>query len=256
MKISRIVYVIVTVLLLQNNYTYSQFLDDNIDLLVIREDIVEPSMSNDYELFLADIKSYLEDKKVKNFNFFTHVQDDYVFSYITPIKNLHEIDNNSYGALAKQMQDPELNLMLDLMNETLDSYRHYIIKYQPSLSYVPENTSWGENTYRKWNYYYFYPGTEAEVESILTSWKNLYESKNAKMGFRVFTSFLGEEKPLYILTTWGKNPLDYQNNLEDLLSVLGEDGAALWLNMMQYVRGTKTVEGWYLPQYSFAPDFK
>lgn len=254
MKIYKIIYSIVVVLALNSQFAYSQQATDDMNLLVVREDIVVPALSHDYELFLADIKSYLEEKKVKNFKYFTHLQDNYTFRYITPIKNLSEIKDSEYISLSKKLQDPELDLMLQSMNEAILTYKQVVIKYKPELSYVPEGEDWDTNTYRKWGYYYFFPGSEAEVEQILASWKNLYQAKGAKMGFKVFTSFLGEEKPLYVLTTCGKSPLDYHNNLNELGKILGEDGAVLWLKMMQYVRDTKTVEGWYLPQYSYNSD--
>ena len=76
------------------------------------------------------------------------------------------------------------------------------------------------------------------------------------MGFRVFSGFLGVEQPLYILTTWAENPLDFQTNIQNTSSLLGEDGAELWQLLMGYVQQTKTIEGWFLPQYSFAPNMK
>jgi hypothetical protein len=251
MKIHKIIYIVIAILGFNSNVVYSQEATDNINLLVIREDVVVPSLSHNYELFLADIKSYLEEKNVKNFKFATNLQDNYTFRYVTPIKSLNDIKDTDYISLSKKLQDPELDLMLQSMNESIVSYKQFIVKYKPELSYVPEGENWDASTYRKWGYYYFYPGSEADVEKILASWKDLYQAKGAKMGFKVFTSFLGEEKPLYVFTTCGKNPLDYHNNLNELGNLLGEDGAMLWLKMMQYVRDTKTVEGWYLPQYSY-----
>lgn len=257
MKINNVLYIVFTVLLLHNTTGYSQISNDNLDLIVVREDKVIPSMSSDYEFFLADIKSFLEDKNIKDFNYFTLMQDEYMFRHITPIKSLKEIDKNSNKSLAKKLNDPELDLILELMNETIISTKHIVLKFQPNLSFIPRGDSWSTgNTYRKWSYFYFYPGSEKEVEKLLASWKELYKKKDAKMGFRVFTNFIGEEKPLYIFTTWGENPVKYHENMNELSNVLGDDGAALWLKMMDYVRETKTVEGWFLPQYSFAPGMK
>jgi hypothetical protein len=66
---------------------------------------------------------------------------------------------------------------------------------------------------------------------------------------------VGIEQPVFILTTWAESPLDYQLNLQENINLLGEDGAVLWMAMMQLVRKVETVEGWYLPQYSFVPEF-
>jgi hypothetical protein len=91
---------------------------------------------------------------------------------------------------------------------------------------------------------------------ILAAWKQLYQKKKINKGFRVFSGFLGVDQPLYILTTWAKDPSDYHANLENISGMLGENGIALWNKMMQHVRATETVEGWFLPQYSYAPGMK
>jgi len=36
--------------------------------------------------------------------------------------------------------------------------------------------------------------------------------------------------------------------------MLGEDGPILWMAMMELVRKVETIEGWYLPQYSYMPE--
>jgi hypothetical protein len=69
----------------------------------------------------------------------------------------------------------------------------------------------------------------------------------------VFSGFLGVEQPMYLLTTWAENPLDYHENLQKTSGILGEEGAALWVALMEYAQEIKTIEGWLLPQYSFAP---
>lgn len=257
MKHLKIVYLLLVIFIGQSINVYSQISNNELDLILVREDKVIPSLSSEYESFLADAKKYFEDNKTKNFNYFTLMQDNYTFRHITPINDLNDINYSTPGSLSKKVNKPELNLILESMNSSLSSSKHIILKYLASISFIPDGDSWGvENSYRKWGYYYFYPGSEKEVEKILASWRDLYKRKNAKMGFRVFKSFIGEEKPLYIFATWGKNPVNYQENLNELSNLLGEEGAALWMKMMEFVRETRNEEGWYLPQYSYAPGMK
>ncbi|MGB5663442.1 hypothetical protein, partial [Eudoraea sp.] len=103
---------------------------------------------------------------------------------------------------------------------------------------------------------HFYPGSEEEVEEILAAYKHLYKTKNVDMGFRVFAGQIGLERPMYILTTWAKSPLDYHQNLEKTSEMLGDSGALLWTKLMELVKEAKITEGWYLPQYSYAPNMK
>lgn len=47
--------------------------------------------------------------------------------------------------------------------------------------------------------------------------------------------------------------MDYQKELDERIDLLDHEGTVLWLTMMNLVRKTETVEGWFLPEYSFLP---
>jgi hypothetical protein len=237
---------------LNSSNVLSQISTEKWDVMLIREDHVYPSKTDDYEMSLMDMKNLLTEKGVDDFNYYTHVQDDYTFTHVVPVDDFQGISGGLHSNVVKNVNDPRLDLILEYLNESIKSYRYYVVKYRPEFSFVPEGDLWGvEHPYRRWGFYNFQPGTEAEVEKVLMSWKHLYETKGIKTGFRVFSGLIGIEQPVYILTTWAENPLHYQENLQNTSALLGEQGAALWSKMMQYVGSTKTVEGWFLPQYSF-----
>ena len=217
MKINRIIYIATVILLAQGSLTFGQVSDEKWDLMLIREDKVYPSMTDDYEMTLMDIKEYVAEKKVKGINYFTHMQDDYVFARVMPIHQLKDLKDGIHEYVEKKINDPEFTLMMDYLNEAIASYRYYIVQYKKDLSYIPDGDDWAEGSpYRKWSYYYFQPGTEDEVEAVLAAYKQLYEQKGVKMGFRVFKGFLGIEQPVYQLNTWAEDPLDYHENLQEV----------------------------------------
>ena len=251
MKINRIIYVAIVILFAQGTIAWSQISDEKWDLILIREDKVYPSMTDEYEMTLMDIKEYVEEKKVKGINYFTYMQDDYIFARVMPIHQLKDLKDGIYEYVEKKVNDPEFTLMTEYVNEAIASYRYYIVQYKRDLSYLPEGDDWAEGSpYRKWSYYYFKPGTENEVESVLASYKQLYEKRGVKMGFRVFKGFIGIEQPVYLLNTWAEDPLDYHQNLQEVSEILGEEGMALWSKMISYADEVVAVEGWYLQQYS------
>jgi len=258
MKINSLKYYFkILFLLLTMAFSYGQNIDQNLNLLLVREDKVSPEMADEYELSLADLRDYLTDNQIEGFNYFTHIEDNFEFTHVMPLKNLDELNDGTREALLKKVNKPELNLIMEYFDLSIDSYTHYIVQYKPDLSYVPSSQQWDEdNTYRKWHYYNFYPGSEDKVEEILAAYKHLYKTKNVEMGFRVFAGFIGIERPIYILTTWSNSPLDYHLELEKVSEMLGDDGALLWSKLMDMVKEAKITEGWYLPQYSYAPGKK
>lgn len=257
MKFLNICKVTILGILLNSVSLFGQAPQDNWDLMLIREDKVYPSLTNDYEISLLDLKSFLDENNVEGFNYFAHLQDNFTYSHVTPIKELKDLNEGTKAYFAKKVNNPDLDIILDNLSNTISSFNYYVVQYKPELSYVPKGSNWTDkNQYRKWHYYYFYPGTTIAVDEVLAAYKQLYADKKIEMGFRVFTGFLGVEQPLYILTTWGENPLEFQKNLAKASGLVGEEGTALWELLMGYVQETKTIEGWFLPQYSFAPGIK
>lgn len=254
MKIGKISYSILVLFLLQSTMAFSQLSDKNWDLMLVREDKVYPSRTDNYEMTLMDLKEFLSNKEVSSFNYFTHLQANYYYTHITPINKLSDLSKGIHSFMAEEVNDPQLDLIMDYLNDDIESYRYYILQYLPAFSYIPEGDDWGTGSpYRKWSYYYFQPGSEKEVEAVLSAWKQLYKGKGVKTGYRVFKGFIGIQQPSYILTTWAQDPLDYQENMMKTMALLGEDGLVLWSKMMEFVSEAESVEGWFLPSYSFAP---
>ena len=252
MKYTRLIYSVFTLLLINSTLSFSQNLE-KMNLMVIREDRVSPALTGDYEMALIDLKEFLTDKNIQGFNYFAHLQDDYIYTHVIPVDRLEDLSNGLHAFVAKKINDPELDLILDYMNDATESSRYYVTQFRPELSYIPNELDWGDkNTYRKWSYYYFEPGSEDDLENTLMAWKKLYAKKGIKMGYRVFSGFIGIEQSVYILSTWAEGPLEYHQNLQKASEMLGADGASMWSKMMRNVYDVKVVEGWFLPQYSYA----
>jgi hypothetical protein len=223
--------------------------------LLIREDVVIPSKSSDYEISLLKLTSFLEGKNVNDVNYMTHVQDNYHYSHITVLRDLDEIQGGIPAYITGKNASDEFNLIWEELIESLESFRFYVVKYHPEFSHVTDGRVWlDEAPFRKWNYYHFTPGSEKQVDQLLAAWKNLYEQKGVDNGYRVFRGTIGIEQPLVIFTSWAKSPLEHQQNLDNNIELLGEEGSVLWISMLELARKVETVEGWYLPFYSYQPE--
>ena len=234
---------------------FSQMSDDDWTYVMVRDDVVKPSMTVYYEAALTDLSMFLKDSHVEGVQYITQLQDNYHYTHITKLDNLNEMDDGLKAFIKGEKKSAEFDLIWSDLNETIESYSYYVVKYEPDLSYVPDGQLWLEEApNRRWNYLYIQPGTEKEVEKTLKAWKNLYQNKGVKHGFRVFSGVIGLEQPVLILTTWAESPMVYQANLQDNMELLDYEGTLLWMCMMEFVRKAETIEGWYLPQYSFMPE--
>lgn len=243
------------ILLVSAFLSQAQISDKDWNLMVIREDVVQPSTTVSYEAALADITSFFKENNIQDAEYITQLQNNYHYTHIFKLKNFELLDKGLMYFVNDPEKQTELQLLLDNMNSNLVSSKVMVVKFMPGLSYVPDENHWlDKNPYRRWNYFYFFPGTEKDVEQVLLTWKTLYQQKAVNYGFRVFKGVVGTDNPVYILTTWAADPLTYQQNLQENMKKLGGEGAKVWLSMLELVRDVETVEGWYLPQYSFTTE--
>lgn len=233
----------------------AQDLDIEGNYILIREDIVKPSMTIQYEAAMAELTDFLVKNEVSDIMYITQLQDDYSYAHVSVVNQIEQVEKGLRNYFKGTENEAEFELIWSYLNESIDSYKFSLGKFRMDLSYVPDAKIWLDKApYRKWNYYYFKPGTEQQAEKIIAAWKSLYERKGVKSGFRVFQGLIGTEGPVYIFTTWGESPLDYQLGLQGSIKSLDGEGSELWMSMMNLVRKVETIEGWYLPQYSYIPE--
>ena len=101
------------IFILSNAYVRAQSETTNWDLMLVREDQVKPSESATYEAALGDMKAFLEENKVGNYSYFTHLRDDYSFTHITPIDNLSNLQEGIFAYVQEKVDNPEFTLIWD-----------------------------------------------------------------------------------------------------------------------------------------------
>lgn len=252
MKSNLKVFMTSLMLIMANSHVFAQSSESDWNMMLVREDKVIPSQVGNYEAALMDLKEFLKEENVDDFQYFCHMQDDYHFTHVIPVNSCEDVDYMKLASWVERMSNPEADLIYSDINGSIESSRYYMLQYNPFLSYVPESENWIEGLpFRKWSFYSFYPGTEDDVRELLSAWQNLYLKQNVASGFRVFEGYLGTEQPLFVFTNWAEDPQDHQEKLYQTMETLGDESIILFQALMQYVRKVETVEGWFLPQYSY-----
>ena len=140
-------YILLIIILLCGvEMTFAQLSDKDWNYLVIREDVVKPSMTTDYEASLSDLSGFLTDNKVHGVHYITQLQDNLHYTHITSVKKMDEFDDGLRAYIRGEKNNAEFDLIWSDLNETIDSYGYYVVQYLPELSYVPDEDVWFEDT--------------------------------------------------------------------------------------------------------------
>ena len=112
MKSPRIIYIVITLILINTSVSLCQD-TEKMNIMVIREDLVAPASTNDYEMSLMGLKEFLLEKKIQDLNYFVHLRDDYIYTHVIPIDRLENLSNGLHSYIAKKINDPEFDIIID-----------------------------------------------------------------------------------------------------------------------------------------------
>jgi hypothetical protein len=195
------------------------------DMYRIHEDVVKPSHVAEYEGILAEMMAMVNKAEVKDARWITLVSNNSHYSYISPIKNMADLDKPNFIAqlIEKEGRDKVMGLFTR-MDKCYDTELDYIISLNRDLSYMPNGitqTPEGEN-YRQNHKLYVSPANSAIVTEKLKTLKKLYETNGSKSYYRVYNSGFGTDGEFIMVATAAIDDLDMAQKGKQNRELIGE----------------------------------
>lgn len=227
-------------------------------LFVLHQEVAKPSMLKQYEEttreFTAAVHRHHELSPA--FSFTAVSGDDYLYTYVTPIKSMTDLESiyAGFGALA-QAEGAKWGDLMQRAGETMEYARESIVMEDPSLSYTPEKPRLKpeEQPYLHIDLYYLKPGHEADADILAKDFAALFRQKKVADGYRLFKVVMGPEMPLLMVVVGAKDPTDYAAADKADRETLGAEGQALFQRAFTITRRFEQHGGWVRPDLSLAP---
>ena len=183
------------------------------DMYYVHEDVVKPSKVMEYEGILQELLTLAKKHKLQDTRWITLVSNNSHYSYVSPLKNMAELDEPSFVAkLAEKAGKDVVSDIFNRMNTCYDTELDYIITLDKDLTYMPTGftqTPEGEN-YRNNHFFYISPSNRAVVKEKMKAVKTLFESKGSKMYYRVYKSRFGTAGEYYMVAVAAKDAEDME----------------------------------------------
>ncbi|HHC80691.1 MAG TPA: hypothetical protein ENK46_12460 [Flavobacteriia bacterium] len=241
---------LLVLLLLAPIFTYAQ------DMYVIQEDIVKLSKVKEYEALVKEFVTLTKKHNLQDVSWITLSTNTSHYLYISPIKNMAALDEESYGAklAAKAGKDVVSNLYkrADQYTETELSY---IVHLDKELTYMPNGftqTPAGKN-FRKQHLLYVSPENRAIVKEKMKAVKALFERKGSKEYYRVYRSGFGTVGDYYLVAIAAVDELDYARQSKENDALLGEEGKKVLGDLFSSLLKYEVVLGNIRPEFSYSP---
>ncbi|WP_396600982.1 hypothetical protein [Algibacter sp. R77976] len=222
---------------------------------IVHQDNVKPSKVMAYEKIAKEFHAASIAHNVQS-TWYTAMTNDFKYFYITPIKNMAELDERPFADMAKAMGD-KFGDMFDRFDQCYSSHGDYIVVRDSTLSYMPESkTEAPENeNYRKWFYMYYSPKNAEKMRAGMLAVKEHFKAKGSKEYYRVYKNGFGQMKNYYLVSVSAKDEVDAATKAKANQELLGnfEERWAVFSKVMDYTSKTEEFSGEMRPDLSYSP---
>lgn len=243
-------FLILCTIVLTFNFVSAQ---DAPTMFAVHTDNVKFEMIPQYEEQAKSLKDNCVKHSIKDVNWTAISVEDGRYVYVTPIKNMADLDKNPMGNLAEKMGEDEMSKMFEKMDDCYDSHSDSVIHRIAELSYAPEGYSTEGKNHREYHFIYYAPKDGKAMREAMKNVKALFESKNIKNGYDIYHSGFGSEESYFMVSVAGKDDLEIAQGGLANRDAMGDEGQATMFNVIKLATRYDQVEADVRPDLSYNP---
>lgn len=251
MKLLNQIFKLFILVLFTSNFVFAQ--ETPPPMFVVHTDYVNFNKMAQYEQLAKELKDNCVEHNVQKANWLTVSTEDGRYMYVSEIKNMAELDENTMSELFEKMGNDGAGAMFSKMNECYDKHSDQIVHYIPELSYNPDGYSRDGMNFREYHFLYYHPQNGEALGNAMESVKKMFEAKGIKNGYNVYHSGFGSDENYFMVSVSGKNSLDVAQTGEENDALLGDERKEVFFEMIQLASRYDQVNGEIRPDLSYSP---
>jgi hypothetical protein len=229
--------------------------EEQFQLILVIDEAVKPSMQQQYYEAAKKYIAFLKDNGYP-FSINTYWMGDNHVYWTMPIQNYAQIDK--IIEVSGQMIERDLDsyqAVTEAFKGTYESTRMCVYAFDQKYSMFPQEETMesGEDDYVFWDFYYFEPGTEMELNQLLDEWKAFLADKKIVQSWGFYWGMMGTDNPVLVMAASAKDQVEFWQENARMWEILGKEAETYVQKMMEYVRKQEQKSGWYQKELSYAP---
>ena len=211
-------------------------------LWAVYTEYVKPSMVAEYEAVGREMVAAMKAAKVESrYTYFSVLQGE-SFSYIavTPMESFADMGriHREWMQMGEKIGKAAWAELIRRGSEAVVHSSMQVFLERPEISYWPDTPRLEpeEAAFAEYGFHYLVPGMEEEAATITRQYADLYRKNNLSEPFRVFQAVTGENLPLFVVGTYGKDEEDWIASGASVNEALGEEGLLLQQRAMRVIR--------------------
>ncbi|WP_452222812.1 hypothetical protein [Lacinutrix chionoecetis] len=232
------------------NLSFSQ---EEGDMFVVHTDHVKFEKIPDYEIVAKELKDNFTKYNLNDTYWTTISTTDGRYVYVSPIKNMAELDKDIMKGLSEKMGEAAVGKLFSTMDACYDSHGDEVISYKKELSYQPEGYTTAGKNYREYHFIYYAPKNAKKLKEAIANVKGIYTKKGIKTGYSIFHSGFGSDENYYMVAIAGKDKLDLAQIDKVEEEQLGAEIQPAMFNVIALSTKYEKVEARMRPDLSYTP---
>ncbi|MEH6537433.1 MAG: hypothetical protein V7719_13625 [Psychroserpens sp.] len=219
----------------------------------VHTDNVKFEMVPQYEQLAKSLKDNLVKHAITGTSWTAISVEDGRYVYVSPIKNMADLDKNSMAGLFEKMGEAEASKLFDDMNQCYDSHSNAVVHYNTNLSYRPDGYSTDGKNHREYHFLYYAPKNGKAMREAMSKVKELFEAKGIKNGYDVYHSGFGSEESYFMVSISGKDDVEIAMGGQENDKIFGDEKGEIFFNVIKLTTRYDQVEADVRPDLSYTP---
>ena len=192
-------------------------------MLAIHEDRVKPAMEAEYVKVCKDLVEACKKYDLQNSDWRTIRINDGTYLHVAAIKNMADLDFNTFGPLSEKMGKENFTALFNRFNNCYDQHGDYIVIRRNDLSYQPATASTEVQNFLKYHFFYVTPENAQKVVAKMKEIKELFTKKGAKEYYNIYHSGFGTMSEFYVVVLSAKDEQSYEKLSDENNAMMGEE---------------------------------
>lgn len=219
----------------------------------IHDDFIKPSMVGEYEKLALEFIDLAKQYQLED-NYLVVTDDEFQYSYVSAIDNMADLDKGLFDGISDQAVKDKFFDVFDRMDKCYDVHGNRIITLLNELSYMPDGMSTTQEglDYRTWHKFYVTPENRESFVEKAKAIKGLYERKNSKRHYRIYSSGFGVSDAYFLVAVSSKDAIDSAQKDKENGELLGPERKQFMSDIMKYTSKYEVKNGWIRRDLSYS----
>jgi hypothetical protein len=219
---------------------------------LIMKSYVKPSKKEDFKIAMKNIISEMKAHNHER-SYSTIYLSDGSYITVSPIQNMADLDADWFKGLPEKVGKNKWEKIIFDINACSDISNNSLVQLKRDLSYYPKGESFKDYIYQNYIFLHFQYNDYDKITDQIKKIKKMFEDKNSKMPFEIYTSGFGTTNDYFVIHLFAKDEKHLQEMADTNIELMGNDFTTELKKLYAMPLKMDELTGWTVSSLSYFP---